>query len=855
MNNRPFATRIYRLLLRLFPFDFQREYGSGMEDVFRQEHRYAVKGGIKQRIGLWWLTLSGFLKTAPLEHLDVLHRDIRYGLRSLRKSPGFALGAMAALAIGIAANLTIFGFANALLLRRLPVPDPDQIVRVSMYSWGNIPYDHYIKYRDGNGTLTSLAAIQDASASLQVGGAPEFTLAMLVSGNYFDCLKIPAALGRTITENDDRVGAPGVVMLSDGFWRRRFAANPSVVGTTVTIDGSPFTIIGVTPASFNGTMSPLIPQLWIPWNGPHRDIPLGVALVGRLRPGMPIEQARADLGTMAAGIALDINEHFYLTVSYARVLHPELVPPVSVFAGLMLVLAGLVLLIGCLNIASLLLARSTARRREIGVRIALGASRAQLVRQLLTESLLLSSAGGAVGLAIAYWIGTALGTLPIPTPVPVVLDFVIDWHVVVFAIAISLGTTLLFGLAPALRSVKSDIAPHLKDGAMPAGLNRSRLRAAFIVGQLGISTLLLVIAALLVRSLTSHETTNRGFVSDNVLKVSMNLVNAGYTKERGIDFYERLLPQIESAPGIISANVAEIVPLTASSSGSRFSDGETSIEISTNAISRSHFRTLGIPLLAGRDFTDADREGSAQVCIINQRLAHRLWPGQNPLGKRLRDGPSMPWIEVVGVAGDSKYVGLGEFPKLFLYRPLGQRYPRGQASLLIRTKADPMLALPAVRSALQDLDPSIPIFGISTLNDATQISLLPMKIASGFAGVLGIVALLLGTAGIYSVVSYLARNRTREIGIRIALGARPSQVMSFVTAEAMRWTAAGLVLGIVAALAITQLIKNLMYGVASADPVALGGIAIILWATAYAACWIPARRATKVDPTVALREE
>jgi putative ABC transport system permease protein len=858
MNKRPLATRIYRQLLRVFPFDFQREYGSEMESVFRQEHRYAAKTGVAQKLNLWWLTLRGFLKTAPMEHLDVLRRDIFYGLRSLRKSPGFTLGAITALAIGIGANLTIFGFANALLFRPLPAPNADELVRVSMYSWGNVPYDHYIKYRDGNRTFSGLAAFQGAGANIQFGNTPELAIAMLVSGNYFDCLRIPAALGRTIAETDDRLGAPGVVMLSDGYWRRRFAASPSVIGTKVTIDGSPFTIIGVTPASFNGTMAPLTQEIWIPWNGPHRDIPFGVALVGRLRSGVAIEQARADLGATAANIAQEINQHFYLTVSAARVLHPELVPPVAVFSGLMLALAGLVLLIACLNIASLLLARSTARRREIGVRIAIGASRTQLIRQLLTESLLLSIAGGMFGLGIAIWLGSILGTLrlPSPVPVPIVFDFVVDWHLVLFAVVISFGTTVLFGLAPALQSVKADIAMSLRDGSAAAGLSKSRVRAVFVVGQLGVSTLLLVTAMLLVRSLTSAQITNRGFVAENVLTVSMNLVNSGYTKERGIDFYNRLVRRLESTPGITSASVAEIVPLTASSAGRLFfRDEGTSLEVSTNSVSSGHFRTLDIPLLAGRDFTDADREGAALVCIINQRLGQRFWPGENAVGKRLRSGPTQ-WTEVVGIAADSKYVGLGEFPKFFLYQPIAQHYPlRGQASLLIKTKTDPMSGLPAVRTAVQELDPSVAVFGINPLDKAAEISLLPIRIASAFASALGIVALLLGATGIYSVVSYLARNRTREIGIRIALGAKPSQVVRFVTSEAIRWITVGLVIGFVAALGIAQLIKNLIYGVPSADPVSFFGVGVILCATACAACWIPARRATKVDPTVALREE
>jgi predicted permease len=396
----------------------------------------------------------------------------------------------------------------------------------------------------------------------------------------------------------------------------------------------------------------------------------------------------------------------------------------------------------------------------------------------------------------------------------------------------------------------------LKELSSTTGLKRSRLRGAFIVGQLAVSAVLLIMASLLVRSLSSPQSADRGFVSENVFMASVSPGNAGYTKERGVDFFERLLQRLEATPGVVSANVAEVIPLTLSSATGRYqTDGAEPLSVNQNTISRGHFRTLGIPILAGRDFNVADRDGAPAVGIVNERLAQRLWPNESPVGKRLRSGKG-PWIEVVGMVRDSKYVGISETPKLFLYRPIGQMYdPRAHQSLLIKTTSNPMTMLTVVRTAVDELDPAMPIFGASSLDETTQISLLPAKIAATFAGALGILAVLLAVIGIYGVVSYLARHRTREIGIRIALGARPSQVMWFVSAEVLRWTIFGLVLGLGVSLGIAQFAKDFLYGVSPADPVSFGGIALILTATAYAACWIPARRATRVDPTVALREE
>jgi putative ABC transport system permease protein len=855
MKKRPLPDRVYRCMLRLFPFDFQREYGGEMEQVFRAQRRHAEqtgKGGMT--MGLWWRTVTDFLKVAPWEHLDVLRRDLRYGVRSLAKSPGFTLVAISALAIGIGANVTIFGFANALLLRPLPVPEDDRVVRVFHNRTANVPYADYVQYRDRNQTLAALAAFQSAPLNLRADGSPELVWAMKVTGNYFGTLGIPAALGRTIGPGDDRAGAAGAAMLADGFWRRRFGADPSIVGRTITIDGSPFTIVGVTPASFSGTLAPFLPELWVPWNGPHRAGSSSSLLIGRLRAGASVGQVQADLDVIAAGFAQARDDRALVTVYPGRVLHPELAAPVGAFAGLLLAISGLVLLIACLNIGSLQLARCASRRRETGVRIALGASRTQLVRQFLTESLILSSAGGLAAAGIALATARAILAALSPLPVSYVLEFKVDWRVAVFAAALSLTTTLLGGLVPALHSVKADVAPTLKDGAATTASGRSRLRAFFVVSQLAVSALLLVIAGLLVRSLTSAQTADRGFVTDHVLVASISLSNAGYTQERGIDFYERLLQRLEGSPGVVSATVAHIVPLTLSNSvGPYHREGGEPVSMFQNVVTRGHFRTLGIPLLQGRDFTAADRDGAPLVGIVNETLARRLWPGETAIGRRLRAGEG-PWIEIIGLARDSKYVGISEDPKLFLYRPIGQHH-ESSASLLVKTHGDPTNALPAVRAAVQELDPDIPIVGGTSLERATNISMLPTEIAAGLASVLGMVALVLGAIGIYGVVSHLARQRTREVGIRIALGAEPSRVVRLMTREAVRWTATGLALGLVGALGVTRLLKDLLYGVAPTDPLSFGGIALLLAATAYGACWIPARRASRIDPLAALREE
>jgi putative ABC transport system permease protein len=796
--------------------------------------------------------------------------DVRYGGRVLLRSPGFSCVAIAALAIGIGANLTIFGFAKELLLSPpAGIADPDRVVRVFTNRFSNTAYASFEAYRDRNHTFVALAAFRDESMSLRGEGAPEQIFGLAVSGNYFNALGAPTAIGRPILPADDRADGPGVVVISDRFWRLRWAANPGVLGQTITLNGRPAAVIGVAPSAFTGTLAPFLPDVFVPVTQTlHGGEISSVQLIGRLRPGVAIGEAQADLMTLAAAMVIGPapdRPRPMITVYWARTLAPEIAMPAAVFTGVLLAVVGLVLLLACVNIANLLLSRSAARTREIGIRTAIGASRSRLVRQLLTESLLLGAAGGAaaslLAMAVARPIAAAAGSLP--SPAPIGLAFVVDWRLIAAALGLSLLTTVAFGLVPALQSSKYDVLPALKDGAATATPKQSRLRAVFLTTQVAMSTLLLVLAALFVRGLVSAQTLDRGLVTDGVLAASIDLESAGYNQARGAIVYEQLLERLERTPGLTSANIVDIVPLTLSNRADEMvREGQRERVDATlvyrNRVTPGHFRTLGIPLVVGRDFDARDRAQAAAVVIVNETLARRFWPGENPIGKRLREltdrGAPRPWFEVVGVARDSKYATVGEDPKPFMYQPMAQEYtPAGV--VMVKTRGNAADALPLVRAAVADIDPNIALFSVMTLDSATSISLLPVKVAAAVAGTLGVLALILGAIGLYGVMSYLVRQRTREIGIRMALGAQRGAVVELVTRHGMRWTGIGLAVGLAASFAVAKLIAGFLYGVGPADPTAFVGIALLLIGTAYVACYIPARRASRIDPLVALREE
>jgi putative ABC transport system permease protein len=798
--------------------------------------------------------------------------DLRYGARLLSRSPGYAFVAIAALAIGIGTNLTIFGFAKELLLSApRGIANPDRVVRAFTNRFSGTSQPNYETYRNRNHTFIALAAFRGESVNLRTQGSPEQLFGLGVSGNYFPALGLSAAIGRAIAPSDDLPGAPGVVVLSDRWWQLRFGRSSAALGQTLTLNGRLQTIIGIAPAEFTGTMAPLVPDFFIPLVQTSRGTTGSVQMIGRLGPGVTIGEAEADLTTLATQLTQapsDDRTRPMVSVYAARALMPELALPAAVFTGVLLAIVGLVLLLACLNIANLLLARSAGRLREISVRLALGANRRRLVRQLLTESLLLSLIGGTaaavLALVAARPIAAAIASLP--TPVPFGLTFTVDWLLLSAAMGLAVTTTLAFGLVPALQSSKPEVLPALKEGATADGPKRSKLRAVFMTTQVALSTLLLVVAGLFVRGLMSAYTIDRGLVTDGVLAASVDLDSAGYTSERGAAFYDRLRDRLDQTSSIAAANIVGIVPLTLSNrvtemvkeSADTDVTGSGASPVYQNIVSPGHFLTLGIPLVAGRDFDARDRTGASPVVIINETLARRFWPGESPVGKRLRqrDGRESfgPWLEVVGIARDSKYVTVGEDPKSFMYQPLAQVY-RSAGTILVKNRGGAMDALPAVREAVAALDPNLAIFSVMTLDAATSLSLLPVKVAATMTAALGVLALMLGAIGLYGVMSYLVRQRTREIGIRMALGAHAGAVVRLITRQGMHWTVIGLALGLGVALGAARLIAGFLYGIGPTDPITFGAITLLLTTTAFVACYVPARRASRLDPLVALRDE
>jgi putative ABC transport system permease protein len=812
--------------------------------------------------------------------LEQLVQDFRYGLRLLGKHRGFSAVAISTLALGIAANTIIFGLANALFLRPPAITAPDRVIRAYSNRHSNTSFATYEDFRDRNHTLTGLALFQGVSLGLRTTGAPEHVFGMAVTGNYFHVLGVPAALGRPLLSSDDVQGAPGVAVLSDRAWRTRFAGNPHTIGQTLAINGQSFTIVGVAPSSFDGMLTPLAPELWITWTGPAfatstaRNSATNALrsghMVGRLRDNVARSQAQADLSTLATARAqaTGASNSGEVTVYPATTLGDEIQGGAAAFVSLLSAIAGLILLIACVNLATLLLARATTRGREIGVRRALGASRGRLVRQLLIEHLPLSLAGAAIAFAIALAATRALTAWSPPAPVPLALDLRLDWRVMTFLVVMALASTVALGLAPALQSSRTEALAGLREGASTTTPGRARLRTLLMTAQVGMSTLLLITGAVLVRSVVSAHAIDPGFVSEGVVAATVDLETRGYTPEQGARFYEQLLTRLGSTPGVRAASVIDIVPLTLSNNTGAFlkegqappppdRGGELPV-VYNNGVTRGHFQTMSIPLLAGRDFTAADSIGRPNVAIVNETLAHQFWPGESAVGKRVRNwegGNNFgPWIEVVGVARDSKYVTVGEDPRAFIYQPLAQAYTPG-GTVLVKANRDAPSVLPVLRAAVHDIDPDLPVFNANTLAAITGLSLLPVQFAAAAAGGLGIVALVLVAIGIFGVVSYVVHQRTREIGIRMALGAQPGRVVQQLTGQGVRLTIIGLVLGLAVSALATRLLGRLLYGVGATDAFSFAAVAAVLVLTVALAAYVPARRATRIDPISTLRYE
>ncbi len=803
-------------------------------------------------------------------------QDLRYGLRMIAKAPGFTVLATLALALGICANTTIFSFINGLILRPLTgVKDPDRLVAVytADYSsglYGGSSYPDYVDFRDQTDVFENLAAADQTVLNATGESEAERLRGFVVTGNYFDVLGARAQLGRMLQSSDDQAS----VVISDSLWRRRFNADPTVVGRTLRLSDKLYTIVGVTEPSFRGLRLGLPPEFWMPVTADitegARDS-RGIQVIGRLKSGVTVAQAQSQLTTIAARLAQaypDTNlgtlerpkEPKPVTVVRESRISPEGQVAITRISLLLFVVVGLVLLIACANVANLLLARASARRREIAVRLALGASRGRLIRQLLTESLLLALLGGVAGLIATQW---SVRLLPQFFQANEVggLDLGVDWRVLLFTLGVSLLTGLLFGLAPALQATRLNLLPALKAESAGYGQRRRRiaLRDVLVIAQLAMSLVLLVSAGLFVRSLRQALTFDPGFKTENLLAAAMETRGAHLNKQQSQEFYQQTLERISSLPGVQSATLSMIVPLSGGGyrrmiklEGYQPQPNEDT-ELNTNTIGLNYFNTLGIPIVVGRDFNAQDREGSPLVVIVNEELARRYYGG-NAVGKRLQIGSDVPPREIVGVARTARYRNLREDPLPFIYIPMAQEYESGM-TLLVRTKSDPEELVGALHNEVRALNKDVPLFAVETMSERVGGQLAADRTIAVLLSVFGAGALLLAAIGIYGVMGYAVAQRTHEIGIRIALGAEQRDILRLIVGQGMVLIAIGAGIGLALALAATQVLKSLLFGISATDPLTFASVIVVLVGVALLACYLPARRATKVDPLVALRNE
>jgi len=816
--------------------------------------------------------------------LDTFRQDLRYSLRALLKRPGLTLVVALTLALSIGANTAIFTWINSVLLQPLPgIERPEELVEV----WGatrnnsalSSSYLDYLDFRDRNEVFSGLIAHQVMPLNFGRGAKPERVWGAVVSGNYFDALGVKAAIGRAFLPEEDRTpNTHPVVVIGHGLWQRRFGGDPNVVGQAVTLNEHDFTVIGVAPKEFGSTYSGVALDVWTPVMmkdyvaRPHFSLTdrgsRWLMVMGRLKPGKTVDQAQANVATIASQLAqgypqtnerLGVEVYSLMRSPYGmkRTLRPAL--------AMLMAVVAMVLLIACANIANLLLARATSRRKEIAIRMALGANRRQLVRQLLTESLALALLGGVSGLLLAYWTARSLSAFLPPFGLAVSFDTSPDVRVLGFTLAVTVITGLLFGLVPALQASKPNLVATLKDDMAAVGRGRRgfALRKLLVIAQVALSVLALVGAGLFVRSLWKAQRADPGFNPDGVVLASFDPFLNGYDETRGREFYRRLVERVEALPGMQSVSLARRLPLTLS--GIAFAnvtiEGYTpsrdeDMRINYETVGPKYFRTMGIRLARGRDFTERDNERAPGVVVINETMARRFWPGHDPveaaLGKRLKLGKD--WLEVVGVAKEVKQRRLNEPPQTFLYLPLLQDY-RSNMILVARTALEMGAAIQAVERVVSTLDQNMPIFDVKTLNEHIGVSLFLPRMAATLLSLFGLLALLLAAIGLYGVMSYSVIQRTREIGIRISLGATRRDVLRYIIGQGLTLSVIGIVIGLAAALAVTRLIAHLLYGVSANDPATFTLIALLLVGVALAACYLPARRATRVDPMIALRNE
>jgi predicted permease len=815
--------------------------------------------------------------------LTAIAQDARYAFRIFRRNPLFALVAASVVALGTGAVSTIFSVANAVVLRPVPgVSRPSELVSIdrTRVNGGSLsasyPYFEHLEQRSH--TMSGIAAWSLVPLTISTGGDATLASADLVTGNYFGVLGAKPAFGRFFSASEDRVGgdAPGIV-LSHEFWQRRFNGDSSVLGRRVIVNGSALAVIGVAAAGFNGIYPMIRTDAWVPASMQqtlrrggdllHSPGSAWLTLVGRRAAGVSNDAARTELSAITAEYAASVEAgQFRDMAEYQRVklatlsgLPSDAATPVLAFFLVLLAVSSLVLLIASVNVASMLLARAVARRREIGVRIALGASRRRLINQLVTESALLFTIGGAGGLAVATVATRLLGRIQLPIDVPIAIDASPDVRVLIVTIAVALVTGILFGLAPALQASRADVATTLRGDGAAAGRTRSRLRNALVGGQVAASLLLLTTSGLFVRALARGHRVDPGYSIDHIATASLDVSLSGYDTTRARAFYAALRERMLGVPGVTAVAYTRVLPLSMSTSGYSIDvpgytspDGRRTTS-SADAVDPGYFDAVHLPIIAGRALLPSDDEQAARVAVVSQAFVNRFWPGQYGLGKTFKLDSSTT-VTVVGITRDVKFARLDEPPAPFMYLPIAQQW-RPDRTLLVRTTGDASRLAGPIRDAVRALDPSLPIPAAVTFERAAAVSLLPQRFAVIITATLGLAGLLLAAIGLYGVVAFSTAQRTREIGVRIALGAGRRDVVGMIIGDGMRVVGVGLGVGLVLAALASRALMPFLFGVSPLDPATFAGMTLLLAATAVLASYLPARRAASVDPAVALRQD
>ncbi|MBA3320532.1 MAG: ABC transporter permease [Pyrinomonadaceae bacterium] len=802
-----------------------------------------------------------------------LWQDIKYGVRMLLKSPGFTFVAVFALALGIGANTAIFSVVNGVLLRSLPFPDAERLVWFDGVSpargitESSLSMPDYLDWRSQADAFESTTAFVEGSAILSNGDAePERVPRGVVTAGFFPTIGVNPVQGRALLPEDERSGSEPVAVLSHGLWQRRFGGNPNVVGSRLTLSGRSVTVVGVMPAGFD---YPAKAQLWMPLktdaDDERRDNRY-LQVLARLKPTATLAQAQTQIDTLSGRLGQQYPETNGGWSARLTGLQEWTTRSVRTSLLLLLGAVGFVLLIACANVANLLLARASARRKEIALRSALGAGRLRIIRQLLTESLLLACLGGAVGLALSLFLTDLLVAIS-PADVPRLDEIGLDARVLGFTVGVVCLVGLLFGLAPALHASKTDLNAALKEGGRSSteGRGRNRVRSLLIVSEIALSLLLLIGAGLLIKSFVLLRDVNPGFDAENVLTMRISLPAARYKEpQQQANFYRELTERVKNLPGVEATGATVSLPL----GGSNFSVGrsfvregrplttENSLDTDYFVATPDYFKAMRIPVTAGRLFTERDTKETSPVVVVNESLARRVFPGEDPLGKRLTVWRDEKFArEIIGIVGDVKSGRLDAETGSQIYVPHAQDAAWGGLSLAVRTKSEPEALTAAVRGAVLAIDKNQPVYDIKTMDDTLSASIANSRLVVLLFGVFALFALLLATVGIYGVISYSVAQHTHEIGIRMALGAQRTDVLRLVVEQGMKLTLLGVVAGITAALVLTRVMASLLYGVSPTDPLVFAGVGLLLTIVALLACYIPARRASKVDPMVALRYE